>query len=160
MSASWGEKELEHETIVLEGKRGGSNIGLSDQLRAEFVPVKNLRFEVGLPVAYYDVAEVPVFNNLHRGGFDGIVASTRYKLLDRERSPISLTLGFEPHWARIDENTGGRVVNYGSEASIAVAMIATGSHVGARAAMRKPNTAKRGLPLPSHGSLLTRDLGS
>jgi hypothetical protein len=33
-----GENEIEHETIVLQGKRGGSYVGLSDQLRAEFVP--------------------------------------------------------------------------------------------------------------------------
>ena len=33
-----GEKESEHETIVLQGKRGGSYVGLTDQLRAEFVP--------------------------------------------------------------------------------------------------------------------------
>jgi hypothetical protein len=115
-----GENELEHETIVLQGKRAGSYIGLSDQLRAEFVPIQNFRFEFGVPIAYYDIAEVPGLDNLHHGGFDGIVDNARYKLLDRERSSISLTLGLEPHWARIDENSGLPVVNYGGEASIAV----------------------------------------
>ena len=51
-----GEKEIEHETIALLGKRGGSYVGLTDQLLAEFVPVKNFRFEIGLPFAYYDVS--------------------------------------------------------------------------------------------------------
>jgi hypothetical protein len=91
-----GEKEVEHATIVLHRRRGASYVGLSDQLRAEFVPVRNFRFEFGVPVAYYDVAGVPGLENLHRGGFDGAVASARYKLLDRERSPIALTLGVNP----------------------------------------------------------------
>ena len=45
--------------------------------------------------------------------------SARYKLLDRERSPFALALGIEPHWSRVEENSGKRVENYGGELSIA-----------------------------------------
>lgn len=42
----------------LTAEEGRSYFGLSDQLRAEFVPVQNFRFEFGVPVGYYDIAEV------------------------------------------------------------------------------------------------------
>jgi hypothetical protein len=117
-----GEKEIEHETIGLIGKRGGSYLGLTDEELAEFVPVKNFRFEIGLPFAYYDIAGVPGFDDVHRGAFDGLSFSARYKLLDREHSPFALTVGIEPHWLRVDENSGERVENYGGEISLAADM--------------------------------------
>jgi Fatty acid desaturase len=69
-----GEKEIEHETIGRFGKRSGSYVGLSDQLLAKFVPVKDFRFEIGLPFAYYDIAGVPGLDDIHRGAFDGLTA--------------------------------------------------------------------------------------
>ena len=60
-----GEKEIEHETIARLNKRGGSYVGLSDQTRAEFVPVQNLGLELGLPIVYYDIAGVSGFDNVH-----------------------------------------------------------------------------------------------
>jgi hypothetical protein len=106
-------------TIGRLGKRGGSYVGLTDQLQAEFVPVKNFRFEIGLPFAYYDIAGVPGLDDVHRGAFGGLTFSARYKLLDSEHSPFALALGIEPHWSRVDENSGDRVENFGGELSIA-----------------------------------------
>jgi len=112
-----GEKEIEHETIARLGKRGGSYVGLSDQTRAEFVPVQNLRLELGLPIVYYDIVGVSGFDDMRRGAVDGIVLSARYKLLDREHSPFALTLGVEPHWARTDEISGWRTTAPSSRSS-------------------------------------------
>jgi hypothetical protein len=106
-----------HETIARLGKRGGSPVGLSDQIRAEFVPVQNIRLELGLPIVYYDMSGASGFDNVHRGALDGIDFNARYKLLDRKCSPFALTPGVA-HWARTDENTGERVENYGVELSI------------------------------------------
>jgi hypothetical protein len=114
-----GEKELEHQTIARFGKRDGSYAALSDQLRAEFVPAANFRFEIGVPVAFHNIAGVTGLDDRRQGEFDGVLSEFRYRLLDRERAPFALTLGAEPHWSRVDETSGEPVDNYGGELSIA-----------------------------------------
>jgi hypothetical protein len=114
-----GEKELEHQTITRVGKRDGSYAALSDQLRAEFVPVANFRFEIGVPVALHSIAGVTGLDDRRQVAFDGLFSEFRYRLLDRERAPFALTIGAEPHWGRVDETTGDPVDNYGGELSIA-----------------------------------------
>ena len=115
-----GEKELEHQTITRVGKRDGSYAALSDQLRAEFVPVANFRFEIGVPVAFHNIAGVTGLDDRRQAAFDGLVSEFRYRLLDRERAPFAFTIGAEPHWSRVDETSGDPVDNYGGELSIAV----------------------------------------
>jgi hypothetical protein len=115
-----GEKELEHQTITGVGKRDGSYAALSDQLRAEFVPVADFRFEIGVPVAFHNIAGVTGLDDRRQVAFDGLVSDFRYRLLDREHAPFALTIGAEPHWSRVDETSGDPVDNYGGELSIAV----------------------------------------
>jgi hypothetical protein len=115
-----GEKELEHQTITRFGKRDGSYTALSDQLRAEFVPVANFRFEIGVPVAFHHIVGVTGLDDRRQAAFDGLFSEFRYRLLDREHAPFALTVGAEPHWGRVDETSGEPVDNYGGELSIAV----------------------------------------
>jgi hypothetical protein len=46
-----GEKEVELEPVGRFGKRDGPYTVLENQLRAEFTPTENFRFEIGVPVA-------------------------------------------------------------------------------------------------------------
>jgi hypothetical protein len=115
-----GEKEIEHETIARLGKRKGSYAAISDQLRAEFVPAANFRFEIGVPVAFHSIAGVTGLDDRAQAAFDGLLAQIRYRLLDREHAPFAFTVSAEPHWSRVDEISGEAVDNYGSEFTIAV----------------------------------------
>jgi hypothetical protein len=45
----------------------------------------------------------------NRGAFDGLGLEFRQRFLDREYAPFGLTFVVEPHWARVEETTGGRV---------------------------------------------------
>jgi hypothetical protein len=113
-----GEKEIESETVGRFGKRDGSYTALESQLRAEFTPTGNFRFEMGIPVAYHGIAGVTALDNRQQLAFDGVSFEARYRLFDRDHAPFGLTIGAEPHWARVDDTSGEPVANYGSEFSI------------------------------------------
>jgi hypothetical protein len=115
-----GEREIEHQTVTHLGKRDGAYTALSDQLRYEFAPVENFRVEFGAPVTYFGIANVPRLDNRHQWAFDGLVSEFRYRLLDRERTGVGLTIGVEPHWSRTDDTSGEPVANYGGDLSLAL----------------------------------------
>jgi hypothetical protein len=113
-----GEKELEHQTATQWGKRDGRYGALTDQLRYETSPFQNFRFEIGAPIAYYNVSGVTGLNDRNQGSFNGIVTEFRYRLFDRDRAPFGLTLSAEPHWNRNDEISGERVDGFGGELTV------------------------------------------
>jgi hypothetical protein len=115
-----GEKEIEHQITARFGKGEGSYAAFSDQLRAEFVPTRNFRFEIGVPVAFHNISGVTDLDDRRHGRFDGLVTEFRYRLLDREHAPFAFTIGAEPHWGRVDETGGEPVNNFGGELLIAV----------------------------------------
>jgi hypothetical protein len=115
-----GEKELEHTTTAQWDKRDGRYFAGSDQLRFENSPVQNFRFEIGVPVAYYNMSGVTGLDDRNQGAFNGVVTEFRYRLFDRETAPFALTLGAEPHWSRTEEVSGEPVTNYGGELSVAI----------------------------------------
>jgi len=114
-----GEKEVELESVGGFGKRDGSYTALENQLRAEATPTANFRFEMGVPIAYHGIAGVTGLDDRQQAAFDGVSSEARYRLLDRDHAPFGLTIGAEPHLARVDETSGEPVFNYGSEFSIA-----------------------------------------
>jgi hypothetical protein len=113
-----GERELEHQTAAQWDKRDGSYVAAGDQLRFEASPVQDFRFEIGAPVAYYNISGVTGLDDRNQGTFNGVVTEFRYRLLNRDNAGFSLTLGAEPHWNRTDEVSGARVNNYGGELSV------------------------------------------
>jgi hypothetical protein len=110
-----GEKELEHQTAVQWGKRGGRYGGLTDQLRYETSPVQNFRFEIGAPIDYYCLSGVPGLDQRNQLSLDGLVAEFKYRLFDRDHAPFGLMVSAEPHWNRTDEISGERLDGYGGE---------------------------------------------
>jgi hypothetical protein len=115
-----GEKELEHQTATQLGKRNGNYAALADQLRFETSPVPNFRFEIGAPISYYGISDVPGLDDRNQGNFNGLVAEFKYRLLDRDHAPFSMMISAEPHWKRVDEISGEHVDSYGGELTLAV----------------------------------------
>src|ERR1700730_2703573 len=101
-----GEKEIESETVGRFGKRDGSYTALESQLRAEFTPNERVRFEIGIPFAYHDIGGVTGLDDRRRGALNGVDFEMRYRLFDRAHAPFALTVGAEPHWARVADATG------------------------------------------------------
>jgi hypothetical protein len=114
-----GEKEIESETVGRFSKRNGSYSALESQLRAEFTPNERVRFEMGLPFTYHGIGGVTGLDDRQRSAFNGVDFELRYRVFDRANAPFALTLGVEPHWARVDDRSGEPVTNYGSEFSLA-----------------------------------------
>ena len=115
-----GEKEIESQTVGRFGKADGSYAALTSELRAEFVPLENFRFEVGTIVNYSSISGVSGFDDRNEVQFGGFALEGRYRLLDRRAAPVGLTLSAEPHWTRIDDTSGELVANFGSEFVVAV----------------------------------------
>jgi hypothetical protein len=109
-----GERELESETIAGFGKSDGSYAAATSQIRIEFTPVEGFRFEVGAFFDYHAIAGVSDLDDRDAFQFGGFAVEGRYRLLDRRTAPLGLTVGAEPHWARVDDTTGEPVANYGS----------------------------------------------
>jgi hypothetical protein len=114
-----GEREIESETIGRFHKSEGSYAALESQLRAEFTPDDHMRIAFGIPFTYHGIGGITGLDDRRRGAFNGVDFEFRYRLLDRTQAPFALTLGAAPHWARVDDITGGSVANYGGELSVA-----------------------------------------
>jgi hypothetical protein len=115
-----GEMELETQTAGAFGKRSGSFAALSSAFSAEYTPARNLRMEIGALVDRHDISGVLDLDDVHRTRFQGVSFEIRYRLLERQQSGIGLALLAEPHWLRVDDTTGERVAQYGSEFAVLV----------------------------------------
>jgi len=109
-----GDKEFESETTAGFGKRGGSYGALAQTLALEYVPIENLRIEVGAILASHAISTVPGLDDQHHVELQGVSFEMRYRLIDRERYGFGLALLAEPHWGRFDETDGQPVNQYGA----------------------------------------------
>ncbi len=109
-----GDREIEIETSGRLRKRTGSYNALSQAFALEYTPVENFRLELAAAGAYYGISGVTGLDDLRRLGFQGVSLEMRYRLLDRQRSGLGLTLLAAPHWGRIDEISGQKVNQYGA----------------------------------------------
>ena len=115
-----GEKEAELENTGRFGKRDGSYAALSSELGVKFIPFENFSIEPEVSFARHDISGVPGLGNQNQAAFDAFTFETRYRLLERERGPFGLTLGFDPHWGPIDEISGQRADDFGARFLIIV----------------------------------------
>src|SRR5215203_1890353 len=72
-----GEKELENTTVNRFGKRNGTYNVLSHTLALEYVPIENLRLEVGAITGYHAISGVSDLDDLRRGSFQGLSLEIR-----------------------------------------------------------------------------------
>jgi hypothetical protein len=110
-----GEKEAESETTGRFAKGSGSYAALEQAAAIKFIPFENFSIEPGLGVAYHRISGVPGLDDRRQLAFDTVTLEMRYRVLNRERAPIGLTLGIDPHWGRVDDISGEPVNRYGAD---------------------------------------------
>jgi hypothetical protein len=115
-----GDKEIEKETSARFGKRMGLYAASSSLFGFKYVPAEGLLTSPGVLVSYHGMSGVPGQDDRQQIALQGLLFELKYLLLDRERAPFGLTLFAAPRWSRIDEVTGARVSQFGSEFTIAI----------------------------------------
>lgn len=110
-----GEIELEIENVGLFGKRSGTYFATSTLNLLKFTLTDNFRIAPAVAWGSNKIQNVPGFEDRQQASIEGAAVEMRFKLLDREVMPFGLTLHVQPGWNRVDEATGQRVEQYGSE---------------------------------------------
>lgn len=100
-------------------KSSGNYRAVTQAVELEFVPVRNLRVELGTALAFHDINGVLDFEDLRQVKLQGASVDLRYRFLDRDTAPVGLTFGIETYAYRVDENTAALVRNYGTEFTLA-----------------------------------------
>ena len=110
-----GEKAFEPETQFNFGKGGGRYAVGQTTLEYEYTPTQYLQVLLGPTVSYYNIHGVPGLDNHNMGAINGFEAELRSVLIDRNPSPVAVTLSVEPEFHSRDETSGAKVINYGLE---------------------------------------------
>jgi hypothetical protein len=74
-----------------------------------------MQIELGPSVSFYNIGGVPGLDDRNLATLNGFEAEFRSVLIDRNPSPIAVTLAVEPEFHSRDETSGAKVVNYGLE---------------------------------------------
>src|ERR1700704_6834649 len=114
-----GEREFQSQTTGRFSKSSGRYRAINQEFELEFVPVNNLRIEVGSTFAAHDISGVPGFEDRRQFAWQGVSVDLRYRFLDRDTAPLGLTFALESHADRIDETTAAAVRNYGTSFTLA-----------------------------------------
>jgi hypothetical protein len=109
-----GEKEAESETVGRFGKTAGAYSVLSEALGIKFIPLQNFSLEPIISGARFDVSGVPGLDDRRQLAYEAASLETRYRLINREKTAFGLTVGFDPHWVRVDGSSGAPVDRYGA----------------------------------------------
>jgi hypothetical protein len=115
-----GEIEGESESTGRFGKSAGNYSVLSNALGLKFIPFENFSIEPGVSVAYQNIAGVPGLEDRNGWTFGAVSLELRYRVLDRTRSPVGLTLGIDPLFGTNDGNSGAPADRYGSDFILAI----------------------------------------
>ncbi|WP_244431951.1 hypothetical protein [Rhodopseudomonas sp. B29] len=110
-----GEVEVEMENVAAFGKRGGSYATLGTLNQVKYTLTDRFRIAPGFALGAQRIDTVPGFDNRRHMTFNGAALEFRAKLIDRDSAPFGLTLHAQPGWSRVDEGSGARIEQYGSE---------------------------------------------
>jgi hypothetical protein len=67
------------------------------------VPIQNLRLAPTVLSSYHTIAGVAGLDDRRQLGFDGFSFDARYRIVDRSRWGLGLTVNAEPHWGLVDD---------------------------------------------------------
>jgi hypothetical protein len=109
-----GEKEAESEAVGRFGKSTGTYSALSQGLGVKVIPFQDFSIEPVISVARFDISGVPGLDDRRQLAYEAASLEMRYRLLNREQALFGLTVGFDPHWARVDDTSGAPVDRYGA----------------------------------------------
>src|SRR5512147_1770433 len=114
-----GEREFQSDTTGSFGKNGGRYRAIGQEFELEFVPMRNLRVEVGSTFVSHLISGVPGLDDQRRLSWQGASLDLRYRFLDRETALFGLTFAAEAHAHRVDETTAETVRSFGTEFRLA-----------------------------------------
>jgi hypothetical protein len=110
-----GEKAFEPE-IQFDFGKGAGRYGVGQTtLEYEYTPTQYLQVILGPTVSYYNIHGVPGLDDRNMAAVNGFEAELRSVVIDRNPSPVAVTLSVEPEFHSRDETSGAKVVNYGLE---------------------------------------------
>ena len=109
-----GEKEAESEAVGRFGKSAGTYSAISEGLGVKFSPFQNFSIQPIVSASHFDVSNVLGLNDRRQLRYEAASLELRYRLIDREKAQFGLTIGFDPHWGRVDETSGAPVDQYGA----------------------------------------------
>jgi hypothetical protein len=115
-----GENEGEFESTGRFGKSAGTYSVLSNALGLKFIPFENFSIEPGVSIAYHNIARVPDLEDRNGWSFEAVSLELRYRVLDRAKAPVGLTLGIDPRFGTNDEISGAPADRYGSDFILAI----------------------------------------
>ena len=110
-----GERELQSQTDGRFARNGGTYRAAGQEFELEFVPVTNLRVELGTSFASHYIRSVAGFEDRRQTSWEGVSVDLRYRFLERDESPFGFTFAVEQHASRVDETSATRVRSYGTE---------------------------------------------
>jgi hypothetical protein len=113
-----GERELESDAVVRAGRTTGRFADTATEFQYKYTVFENFRITAAATLAYYDTAGVTDMDDRHAAAVQSLSFDARFRLLDRDRAPVGLTLSVEPHWGFADETTGGRINHFGWEGEL------------------------------------------
>jgi hypothetical protein len=114
-----GEREFQSETTGRVTKNGRGYRAIGQEFELEFVPVKNVRIELGTSFASHNIKGVPDLEDRRRLSWQGASVDFRYRFLNRDSAPLGLTFAVAGHADRIDEATAAVVRSYGAGLTLA-----------------------------------------
>src|SRR5262245_34511661 len=97
-----GEKEAEVEPLGRFGKRSGTYAATTTEVTLKYNPLDNFRFAPVVGLASHNISNVPGLPNADQFRFEGVGVELRYRLLDREKAPVGLTLSALPAFGLVD----------------------------------------------------------
>lgn len=115
-----GEREYESDASAHIGKNGGSYAAMFEQLEAKYTVSQSFRIAAAAALAYHNISNVPDLQDRREASFQGLRLDARFRLLDRERSPVGFTVIVEPRWSQRDEVTGEHVQNHAAAVTLAL----------------------------------------
>jgi hypothetical protein len=110
-----GETELMSETTGHFGKLGGFYGQAGSMLEAKHTLAENFRVSAAATASYFDMTGVTGLEDRRSRAFQALSFSARYRVLDREHSPVGLTFSIEPRRGFVDDVAGVPADQIGAE---------------------------------------------
>jgi len=114
-----GEREFQSQATGRFARNGGSYRAIGQEFELEFVPVKNVRVELGTTFSSRHISGVPGLEDQRRWSWEDLSVDLRYRFLERDAAPFGFTVAVENHASRVDESTAAAVRSYGTEFTLA-----------------------------------------
>lgn len=117
---SKGEREFMNEATLRLGRAAGSFAAGTSEAELKYTLSDSFRVSAAATLAYFDINGVPGLSDANRAAIQAASFSARFRVLDRSKAPIGLTLSVEPHWGFVDETKGQRSGHFGAETALFV----------------------------------------